>query len=254
MHRVFSTEQCTEVLSSKMADDDYIIALQERLSYDFQDIDLLKQALIHPSIASEVQPSPPDNERLEFLGDAVIGLAVAKHVYNHYQDADEGIMTKLRAAVVSKDPLAKAARRLELGFGLQLSNGEEGNNGRTRASNLANAFEAVIGAIYLDGGADTATACTLACLDQELKGLDLHQIAADQANPKSALQETLQKISVEVPSYQVVKEEGPPNARTFTVAVFWRGQELGQGVGPKKKMAEAQAARQALLGKAWVDV
>ncbi|MGD1979607.1 MAG: ribonuclease III [Akkermansiaceae bacterium] len=222
--------------------------LEERLDYHFQDKALLKEALSHPSLSSEIRPAPPDNQRLEYLGDAVVELAISNHLYHRFPDLKEGTLTKLRASVVSRPALAHAARDISLGEELLMSNGEAGSGGRLRDSNLADAFESIAGAIYLDGGLEAATKVILQLLAPQLETLNPSKA---RGNFKGELQEILQKLSQDSPVYEVLSEDGPPHERVFNCAVLWKDKRLGQGSGSSKKLAESEAARTALDLKLW---
>jgi len=223
--------------------------LEQTLSYSFSDPSLLKEALSHPSLSSEVRPAPADNQRLEYLGDAVIELVVTDFLFKRFPEQPEGPLTKLRASIVSKPGLAKVATRIGLGEFLLMSNGEASSGGRTRASNLADALEALLGAIYLDTGLDAARRVLTRVLEPELAVLDPQ--FAQVANSKGRLQEILQKITIEAPTYQLVSENGPPHDRIFTSVVTWGGKILGTGSGPSKKVAETEAATAALESGIW---
>jgi len=225
--------------------------IEEKLDYQFEDKDLLKEALSHPSLSSEIRPAPPDNQRLEYLGDAVLELIVSNYLYRNFIKCQEGPLTKLRASVVSKNALAAAAGRLNIGNQLLLSKGEESSGGRSRPSNLADAFEALIGAVYLDGGIEAATRIAIRLLNHELEGLNPDEA---QGNTKGELQEILQGIAPEAPSYEILEQTGPPHDRTFISAVNWRGVRLGKGVGTSKKASEAKAAGDALKEKVWENI
>ncbi|MEJ6579489.1 MAG: ribonuclease III [Akkermansiaceae bacterium] len=225
------------------------MSIEERLGYQFNDKELLTQALSHPSLSSEIRPAPLDNQRLEFLGDAVLELAITDYLFHHFPDLKEGLLTKLRASVVSKPALAKAARRIKLGEALFLSNGEEGSGGRLRASNLADALESLFGAVYLDENMTRAGQLVLQLLGPELELLDPE---TNHGNSKGELQETLQQISPQAPVYEIQKEDGPAHARTFVSTVSWQGQTLGKGQGPSKKASEITAAAEALKLKLWI--
>ncbi|MDA7931884.1 ribonuclease III [Akkermansiaceae bacterium] len=226
-----------------------VTPLEETLSYQFSDVALLKEALSHPSLSSEMRPAPPDNQRLEYLGDAVLELVITDFLFKRFPDQPEGPLTKLRASIVSKPCLAKVAKRLGLGGALFMSNGESSSGGRDRASNLADALEAIIGAIYLDSGLEAAQRVLAKALAPELAALDPQ--SAQIANSKGRLQEILQKITPEAPSYQLISEEGPPHNRIFTSTVTWGGKVLGIGSGLSKKIAETQAAATALETGIW---
>lgn len=225
-----------------------MVSIEDRLNYQFQNKALLKEALSHPSLSSEIRPAPPDNQRLEYLGDAVLELIVSSHLFQRFPDLKEGPLTKLRASLVSRPALAKAARTLSLGEALLMSNGEAGSGGRQRDSNLSDAFESITGAIYLDGGLEAAREVILQLLAPQMEELNPTET---RGNAKGDLQELLQKKSPESPIYQMLSEEGPPHERTFLCNVTWQGQELGRGSGRSKKSAEAEAARAALTEKRW---
>ena len=224
------------------------MSIEDRLNYQFKSKELLRIALSHPSLSSEIRPAPPDNQRLEYLGDAVVELAISSHLYHRFPDLKEGTLTKLRASVVSKPALAKAARSIDLGSLLLMSNGESGSGGRERDSNLADAFESIAGAIFLDSGLEAATTVVLQLLAPQLDELNPSKA---QGNFKGELQEILQKITTHSPTYQVLSEEGPPHKRNFICIVTWQNKELGQGRGSSKKAAEAAAAQAALKAKLW---
>lgn len=208
----------------------------------------MDEALSHPSLSSEIRPAPPDNQRLEYLGDAVVELVISTYLYRRFPEFQEGVLTKLRASVVSKPALAAAARTIDLGSALFMSNGESGSGGRHRDSNLADALEAILGAIYLDSGLEAAKEVALQLLSNQLEILNPQKA---QGNAKGQLQEILQQLNPEAPVYEVISEEGPPHERTFVCEVTWKGKHLGQGSGPSKKSAEAQAAQAALNAPIW---
>lgn len=222
--------------------------LQDKLGYAFRDKDLLVQSLTHPSIAAEVREVTCDNQRLEFLGDAVLQLILTEHLYRILPEKAEGALTKLRASLVSRRALARCARRLEMGEHLLLGKGEEANGGRKRESNLADAFEALLGAIYLDGGIEAAKAVTMRVMAEDLERV---MEGEDTSNPKGELQEVLQAIERESPMYRIVAEEGPDHLKQFKAEVIWGGLLLGEGRGSSKKNAETAAAREALEGRRW---
>ena len=217
--------------------------LQARLGHPFRNEDLLRLALTHPSVAHEANTALTHNQRLEFLGDSVLGLVLSRHLYEKFPDADEGQLTKSRAKLVNASSLSEHGRSLNLGAHLILSRGEENTGGRERSSALADAFEAVLGAIFLDAGLDAAGEFIL------------REFAADFAqfslptgidNPKGELQELLQTKSPAAPVYQLISSEGPDHDRDFVCAVLHDGVELARGAGKSKKAAESQAARAAL--------
>lgn len=216
---------------------------QNRLGYQFKDGSLLRLALTHPSVAHESGIHLQHNQRLEFLGDSVLGLVLTRELYEKFSGYGEGPLTKARAQMVNGITLAEKARELKLGEELILSRGEEITGGRERASALADALEAVIGAIFLDGGLESAHGFVVAQFGSLLGELaDLPNLE----NPKGELQEMLQAQSNDPPQYQVISITGPDHNRTFEAAVFHGGQELGRGSGKSKKAAESEAATNAL--------
>jgi ribonuclease-3 len=218
--------------------------LEARLRLRFKNPNLLKQALVHTSYLNE-NPGigVGSNERLEFLGDAALGVVVAQQLYNEYPDVDEGKLTELRAHLVRRDTLARAAARFELGEYLQLGRGEDAAGGRRRPTNMARAYEALVGAIFLDGGIAAVRAFVRRTLKDELQGLRKKGMPHD---PKSRLQEVIQSRWQTTPSYKLLKTEGPDHARRFTVQVMVGGKPLGTGEGRSKQMAEKEAAQHAL--------
>ena len=217
--------------------------LQSRLGYTFRDAELLRLALTHPSIAHELGTAMQTNQRLEFLGDAVLQLILTRELYDKFPTFGEGPLTKARAKLVNRRALAEHGRALELGRHLLVSRGEENSGGRERASALADGYEAVVGAIFLDGGFEIAREFILrefqsACSELgEIPNLD---------NPKGELQELLQSVSPEAPQYHVVSATGPDHDRIFECTVHHAGAELARGSGKSKKLAESEAALAAL--------
>jgi len=217
--------------------------LESVLGYTFRDPSLLTQALTHSSLGYESQHSLPDNQRLEFLGDAVLQLLLSEMLFHRYKKADEGLLTKVRSQLVSSKALASVARHINLGTFLLMGRGEESHGGRDRESSLADALEAIAGAVFLDGGMDSARNLVSHLFAKMLD--DLGATPSDK-NPKGQLQELLQAINPTSPHYQVVSHSGPDHAKTFLCAVIWCGRELGRGTGRSKKEAEVEAARVAL--------
>jgi ribonuclease-3 len=211
-----------------------------RLGFEFDDPGLLLQALSHRSWCAEAG-GMPSNERLEFLGDAVLGLVVAEHCYRAYPDLPEGSLAKVRAAVVNTNVLADVARELELGRAVRLGRGEDASGGRHKASILANSVEAVIGAVYLDQGWDAAAALVLRLLGRRISEAAAGPGAEDF---KTRLQELVIRRAGELPRYEV-DGAGPDHARRYTASVFVGGAAAGRGEGRSKKDAEQAAARQA---------
>jgi ribonuclease-3 len=211
--------------------------------YKFRDENLLRLALTHPSVAHESGVPTEHNQRLEFLGDAVLGLVLTQKLYEQFKDLDEGPLTKARAKLVNRQTLAERARSLGLGAHLILSRGEEGSGGRDRDSALADAYEALLGAIFLDGGFDAARDFILgefAAAFGELSSIPLIE------NPKGELQEFLQARSPRSPEYQTVQVAGADHDPLFECAVSHEGVELARGRGKNKKAAESEAAMAAL--------
>ena len=217
--------------------------LQQRLGLQFRDEHLLRLALTHPSVAHEANTPTAHNQRLEYLGDSVLGLVLSRELYEKFSDADEGLLTKSRARLVNATSLAAHGRSLGLGAQLILSRGEENTGGRERASSLADAFEAVVGAIFLDGGFDVARGFILREFEPDFAELTL---PAGIENPKGELQELLQAKSPVAPVYQLISAEGPDHDRNFICAVLHDGVELARGSGKSKKAAESAAALAAL--------
>jgi ribonuclease-3 len=216
---------------------------QTRLGCAFRDESLLRLALTHPSVAHEQGAPAPHNQRLEFLGDAVLQLVLTQQLYEKFPAFDEGPLTKARAKLVNQSSLAERARALDLGAHLILSRGEEMSGGRERASALADAFEALLGAIFLDGGFAAAREFILREFSTAFGELsELPNIE----NPKGELQELLQARSSEAPEYHVVSVAGPDHNRVFECTVQHEGVELARGSGKSKKAAESDAALAAL--------
>ncbi|HEY3762062.1 MAG TPA: ribonuclease III [Verrucomicrobiae bacterium] len=220
-----------------------LAAFQQRLGYQFRDENLLRLALTHPSVAHESGKDAEHNQRLEFLGDAVLGLVMTQMLYHQFPESDEGLLTQARAQLVNATTLTERAQRLDLGAHLILSRGEETHGGRERASSLADAFEAVLGAIYLDGGFDPAREFILREFSSDSGALNTFPLII---NPKGQLQELLQTRSPRAPEYQTLSASGPDHDREFEVAVLHEGKELGRGSGKSKKAAESDAALAAL--------
>jgi len=225
-------------------------ALQEVLGLFFNDPSLLERALVHRSYVNEYPDSAPiSNERLEFLGDAVLGLVVAEKLFRDFSKLTEGKMTKLRAALVCQDTLARIAGTIELGDYLYLGKGEEASGGRHKEANLARVLEAVIGAVYLDQGLVSASDFISRLFSRELKKVARWGAGVDY---KSRLQEAVQARGQTAPVYKVIEEEGPDHDKRFTVEVRVGKKVLGKGSGKSKKTAEVAAAHFA-LGQFAVD-
>ncbi len=212
--------------------------LEKVLNYTFREKNILREALTHKSYAAEFRHNK-DNERLEFLGDSVLGLVVAAYLYKLLDAKEEGVLSKIKANLVSRRNLYFWGQNLKLGEYMFLGQGEIASGGRQRQSILSNAMEAVVGAVYLDGGFDAAK-------DLILKWLETQKIEADGGDYKSILQEYLQKRGKSAPEYDVVSTVGPEHDKTFTVRVTLLGRELGRGKGHNKKAAQQAAAKEAL--------
>ena len=217
--------------------------LQKKLGYTFRDLELLKLALTHPSVAHEQGTPMQTNQRLEFLGDAVLQLVLTRELYEKFPAFDEGPLTKARAKLVNRQTLAEHGVTVNLGAHLMLSRGEETHGGRERPSALADAYEALVGAVFLDGGFDAAREFILREFSGDLGGLTVIPIME---NPKGELQELLQAVSAEAPQYNVVSATGPDHDRMFECTVQHAGVELARGRGKSKKAAESEAALAAL--------
>ncbi|MFC4991360.1 ribonuclease III [Rubritalea tangerina] len=226
-------------------------SLEALLGYKFRNSLLLAEALTHPSLAYETQRPHFDNQRLEFLGDAVLQLALTDHLYHLFPGFTEGDLTKMRARLVSKEALHNLSAHIKLGEYVLLGRGEEASGGRERASTLADAFEALLGAVYLDGGFDAARDVVLKVAKTEVEKISAKP---EEKNPKGRLQEALQAILPESPVYKVVSEEGPDHDKHFVVEVHWNDKVLASGKGRNKKQAEAAAATTALEKKPWEEV
>jgi ribonuclease-3 len=222
--------------------------LEQRIGHKFRNPLLLAEALTHPSLRHETQRQHFDNQRLEFLGDAVLQLVITEYLYGLFTGEAEGRLTKLRSRLVSRESLKQHAAALELGQHLMLGRGEEASGGRNRDSTLADAFEALTGAIYLDSDLTTVRRFIL-----EEMGTELALIAEDPVdiNPKGHLQEQLQAISPRSPVYELISQTGPEHQKTFVVRVVWEGKDLAEGTGRSKKYAETAAAIEALKLRKW---
>ncbi|MEG0832598.1 MAG: ribonuclease III [Oscillospiraceae bacterium] len=215
--------------------------LEKKIGYSFKDLALLKEALTHSSFANEHGRSKMRcNERLEFLGDSVLSIAVSDYIFKKYPDTDEGELTRERANLVCEGTLAKVAAELNLGDSLMLGKGELKNKGGERPSILADCCEAVIAAIYLDGGMDSARAFVMRFIIRQEKELESAR------DYKTELQEIIQKNPEERVRYVVVSEDGPDHDKSFTVEVHLNSNVIGSGTGRSKKQAEQNAAQEAL--------
>ncbi len=218
--------------------------LEKKIGYSFNDSDLLREALTHKSHANEnsVQ-SAVYNERLEFLGDAVLGLVVSRRIFNSFPSLPEGEMTRIRAEVVSEKGLAAVSRHLSLGDYLLLGRGEEKSGGRQKESIIADALEAVLGAIFCDGGLEAVAPVIERHFDRAIELSARRTVGVDH---KTRLQEYLQARYGCTPDYVPTRTEGPDHQRIYTVEVHFAGESIGCGQGRTKKAAEQEAASQAL--------
>lgn len=221
-----------------------LVEIESLLGHQFRDPSLLKLALTHPSITHDLGAGTPHNQRLEFLGDAVLQLVLTSELYEKFPDLGEGPLTQARAEMVNRRTLATQSRALTVGDFLRMSRSEDSTGGRDRASALADAFEALVGAIFMDGGLEPARGFILRRFREAFGQLEalpsLH-------NPKGDLQELLQAESAEAPLYQLISVSGPDHDRVFECAVSYQQAELGRGTGKTKKSAESEAAREALI-------
>lgn len=216
--------------------------LQEKIGYHFKNEKLLYEALSHSSFANENKKSRTSNERLEFLGDSVLSIVVSDYIFKHFTHIPEGELTKLRASLVCESSLYEFSKKIDLGDHIFLGKGEELTGGRERPSIISDAFEAVIAAIYLDGGMEAAAPYILSFIPEDItpKG------AATFHDYKTSLQEIIQKNPEEKIVYHLKSESGPDHDKHFTVQVLLNNNVIGEGVGRSKKTAEQAAAKEAL--------
>ncbi len=230
--------------------------LEDRIGYKFRNSLLLAEALTHPSLGHETQQVHFDNQRLEYLGDAVLQLLFSEHLFRRFGDSGEGHLTKSRSRLVSGETLAVYAQQIDLGQHLMMGRGDESNGGRRRSTTLADAFEALVGAMYLDGGLGVARTFVLSQARNQLASL--HQEPPLEINPKGQLQEILQALpprgssaAPRNPVYMIVSQAGPDHAKSFVAQVQWYGVLLGRGNGASKQQAESAAALDALRSQSW---
>lgn len=218
-------------------------SLQDKIGISFKNLNLLNQAFTHRSYLNEIKQDLQSNERLEFLGDSVLSFIISSYLFKIRPQDEEGNLTNLRAFIVKTKSLGEAALELNLGEYLKLSKGEEIGGGRTNPQLMANTFESLVGAIYLDQGIEVVTKFIhkflLPYFESEIK-------SGPPKDAKSSLQEIIQTESKQSPHYKVIKTDGPDHAKKFTVGVFVKGEKLGEGVGSSKQEAEEHAATQAL--------
>jgi ribonuclease-3 len=216
--------------------------IQQRIGYTFRDAELLERSLTHKSYANENRVSY-HNERMEFLGDAVLSLVISEYLMKDCPDSTEGDLSRLRAAVVSEPALAAISREIGLGHYLLLGKGEDHTGGRNKDSLLADCLEALIAAVYLDAGKDAATSLILRLFEEVIKKTSSSGGSLDY---KTGLQELCQEQLKQLPEYRIVSETGPDHQKQFEIEVWIKGQLSGRGTGKSKKEAEQRAAREAL--------
>ncbi len=222
-------------------------SLQSLLGYRFKALALLEEALTHSSHVNEQKTVPlPHNERLEFLGDAVLSLVMSEYLASALPQSSEGTLSKLKAKVVSEGSLAQMARRLGLGEHLKLGRGEDRSKGREKDSLLADALEAVLAAVHLDGGFEASRAVTRHIFAEELANIAAQQEQPGAGDYKTQFQEWCQKTHDTLPRYVTIRETGPDHQKLFEVELSVQGEVVGTGSGRSKKEAEQQAAKQAL--------
>ena len=222
--------------------DKKIKEFEERIGYSFKNKDLLFEALSHSSFANEYKHGRHSNERLEFLGDSVLSIVVSEHLFKHFKHLPEGELTKIRASLVCEKALFEFSKQIDLGSFIFLGRGEENTGGRKRPSIVSDAFEAVIAAVYLDGGMETAREYVLGFIPK-----DLNRNTADNLQDyKTILQEIIQRNPEERVEYVLKSQTGPDHDRHFTVEVCLNTNVIGRGEGHSKKQAEQQAAKEAL--------
>ncbi len=212
--------------------------LEDKLNYTFKDKQLIIEALTHKSYKK-----PYNNERLEFLGDAVLDLIVGEYLFEKFPNSDEGILSKIRASLVNESGFTLLARNLDLGNYIYLSLAEENNNGRDKPSLLSNAFEAIIGAIYLEAGLETTKKIAIKLLEEGHPKIDLQSLSKDY---KTALQELTQASHGVTPSYEMLGSSGPDHKKEFEIAILLNDKPIAKAKGKSKKQAQQKAAQLAL--------
>ncbi len=218
---------------------------QQRLGYSFRDLDLLARALTHKSFSNENREiRSPNNERLEFLGDAVLGFVVGEMIYRSFPNLQEGALSKIKAHLVSASMLGAKSRALEIGRFLRMGAGEARSGGAEKLSLLADAFEAVVAAIYLDGGLPATETFVRRVFEAEVSGIDIGDLSFH--DYKTTLQETAQGLGLPLPEYRVIEESGPDHEKVFVVELLWDGDAFAHGQGPSKREAQRKAAKDAL--------
>ena len=224
---------------------DLLAEFQDQLGYRFRDPGLLERALTHKSFSNETRDArSPNNERLEFLGDAVLGFAIGEMIYRSFPNLQEGALSKIKAHLVSANMLAVKGRLLEIGRFLRMGAGEARSGGAEKLSLLADAFEAVVAAIYLDGGLTATEEFVRRMFAAEVTGIDIGDLSFH--DYKTTLQETAQGLGLPLPEYRVVEESGPDHEKAFVVELLWDGDAFAYGRGPSKREAQRKAAKDAL--------
>jgi ribonuclease III len=218
---------------------------EQRLGYAFRQRELLERALTHKSFSNENRESrSPNNERLEFLGDAVLGFVVGEVIYRSFPSLQEGALSKIKAHLVSSNMLGAKGRQLEIGKFLRMGAGEARSGGAEKVSLLADALEAVVAAIYLDGGLSATEAFVRRVFGPEVDGINIGDLSFH--DYKTTLQETAQGLGLPLPEYRVVEESGPDHEKAFVIELLWDGVAFSQGSGPSKREAQRKAAKEAL--------
>ena len=225
-----------------MNENETIKEFQEKIGYKFKNEKLIIEALSHSSYANECKKQRKNNERLEFLGDSVLSVIVSDYIFEHFKHLPEGELTKLRASLVCEQALFDFSKKIDLGKYIFLGKGEEITGGRERPSIVSDAFEAVIAAIYLDGGLKVASKYVLSFIPEDVKPHSVVSFVDD----KTALQEIIQKNPEEKVEYVLTDESGPDHDKKFTVNVMLNSNVIGTGIGKSKKSAEQNAAKEAL--------
>jgi ribonuclease-3 len=218
---------------------------ERRIGYAFRDRTLLERALTHKSFSNENRDArSPNNERLEFLGDAVLGFVVGELIYRFFPDLQEGALSKIKAHLVSSATLAGKGRDLGIGKFLRMGAGEARSGGAEKLSLIADGFEALVAAIYLDGGLPAAAEFVKTVFGPEISGIDVGDLSFH--DYKTALQETAQGLGLPLPEYRVIEEHGPDHEKAFVVELSWDGAAFSQGRGSSKREAQRKAAKEAL--------
>lgn len=225
-----------------MNENESLKKFQEKINYKFNNENLLYEALSHSSFANENKKQRSSNERLEFLGDSVLSVIVSDYIFEHFKHLPEGELTKLRASLVCEKALFDFSKKIDLGSFIFLGKGEELTGGRERPSIVSDAFEAVIAAIYIDGGLKAASKYVLSFIPRDIKPNSFNSFV----DYKTALQEIIQKNPEEKVEYLLKDESGPDHDKKFTVQVLLNSNVIGEGVGRSKKSAEQNAAKEAL--------